>query len=84
MFAGNEEWLPPTVADTKRKFYESYSKPLPAIYNSVIQEFLVAQHLIRYNKKYQYDEVSPPSFLTIVKVSVPTLSAHNMLLGGRG
>lgn len=30
---------------------------MPSIYNTVIQELLVQQHLIRYNKKYQYDEV---------------------------
>ena len=28
-----------------------------AIYNTVIQELLVQQHIIRYNTKYQYDEV---------------------------
>lgn len=51
-------WNPPTVSDTKARFYEEYSQPIPGVYNQVIQEFLVAQHLIRYNKKYQYDEVS--------------------------
>lgn len=28
-----------------------------AIYNTVIQELLVQQHIIRYNTKYEYDEV---------------------------
>ena len=50
-------WNPPTVADTKRKFYEAFRKPVPGIYNNIIQELLVQQHLMRWNKKYTYDEV---------------------------
>ena len=50
-------WDPPTVAVTKRKFLEGYSKPVSGIYDAVLQELLVQQHLIRYNKKYQYDPV---------------------------
>lgn len=50
-------WTPPTVADTKRKFYEAFRKPVPGIYNNIIQELLVQQHLMRWNKKYTYDEV---------------------------
>ena len=46
------------MADTKRKFYETFRKPVPGIYNNVIQELLVQHHIMRYNKKYQYDEVS--------------------------
>ena len=46
------------MSHTKAKFYEGYKKPMPAVYNTVIQELLVQQHLIRFNKKYQYDEVS--------------------------
>ena len=49
-------WNPPTVADTKRKFYEAFRKPVPGIYNNIIQELLVQQHLMRWNKKYTYDE----------------------------
>lgn len=51
------EWNPPTVAVTKRKFLEAYSKPISGIYDAVLQELLVQQHLIRYKKKYQYDPV---------------------------
>lgn len=60
LMAGNitADWNPPTVADTKRKFYETFRKPVSGIYNNVIQELLVQQHIMRYNKKYQYDEVS--------------------------
>ena len=59
------DWAPPTVADTKKKFYETFRKPVPGLYNNVIQELLVQQHIMRYNKKYRYDEVShtPPSLL---------------------
>lgn len=50
-------WNPPTVADTKRKFYDGFRKPIPGVYNTVIQELLVQQHIMRYNKNYIYDEV---------------------------
>ena len=45
------------MSATKEKFYEGYKKPMPAVYNTVVQELLVQQHLIRHNKSYQYDEV---------------------------
>ena len=51
------EWNPPTVADTKRKFYEAFRKPVPGLYNNIIQELLVQQHLMRFNRTYRYDEV---------------------------
>jgi hypothetical protein len=53
-FAG---FSPPTVSETKKKFIENYTKPIPAIYSTVVQELLVQQHFARYNIKYQYDEV---------------------------
>lgn len=52
-------WSPPTVADAKLKFTEAFKKPLPAIYSTVVQELLVQQHLYRWNKRYQYNEVRP-------------------------
>lgn len=48
---------PPTVADTKAKFIEGYPRPIPSIYNVVVQELLVQQHFIRHNVAYQYNEV---------------------------
>ena len=51
-------YIPPTVSDTKQAFYENFKKPVPPVYNTVIQELLVQQHLLRYNSTYQYDEVS--------------------------
>jgi hypothetical protein len=49
---------PPTVAETKRNFIEAYTRPIPAIYNTVLQELLVQQHFIRYGINYQYNAVS--------------------------
>jgi hypothetical protein len=46
------------VADTKRKFYEGFSRPIPGIYSNVIQELLVQHHIMRFNKSYSYDEAS--------------------------
>ena len=45
------------MADTKKRFYETFRKPIPGLYNNVIQELLVQQHIMRYNRKYRYDEV---------------------------
>ncbi|KAL2624346.1 hypothetical protein R1flu_008591 [Riccia fluitans] len=55
----------PTVADTKRNFLESYRRPVPSIYNNVIQELLVQHHLLRYNTTYQYDAVFALGFVTV-------------------
>lgn len=52
-----EAFAPPTVTDTKRAFLESYPQPVPALYNTVVQEILVQQHFTRYNIKYSYDKV---------------------------
>ena len=49
---------PPPVSDTKAAFLQKYPRPLPGIYDTVIQELLVQQHLIRFQKKYQYDKVT--------------------------
>jgi hypothetical protein len=45
------------VAETKRNFIEAYTRPVPAIYNTVLQELLVQQHFIRYGVNYQYNAV---------------------------
>jgi len=59
--------LPPTVSDTKAKFLEGYKKPIPAMYNSAVQELLVTQHLIRYNATYKYDKVFALGFVHIYR-----------------
>ena len=52
-----KDWAPPPVADTKALFYTLYRKPLPAIYNVVLQELLVQAHLVKNNVDYAYDAV---------------------------
>ncbi|GBF98120.1 hypothetical protein Rsub_10867 [Raphidocelis subcapitata] len=56
---------PPTVADTRARFLEGYKRPIPAIYNTVVQELLVQQHFIRYNVAYQYNEVFALGFVSV-------------------
>lgn len=46
------------MADTKKKFIDAYSRPIPSIYNTVVQELLVQQHFIRYAINYKYNPVS--------------------------
>jgi photosystem II biogenesis protein Psp29 len=58
-------FAPPTVADTKRKFVEAYRRPIPALYDGVIQELLVQQHFIRYSINYQYNEVFALGFVSV-------------------
>ncbi|PIA34404.1 hypothetical protein AQUCO_03800191v1 [Aquilegia coerulea] len=36
----------PTVAETKLKFLKEYKRPIPSVYNTVLQELIVQQHLI--------------------------------------
>ncbi|XP_050205543.1 protein THYLAKOID FORMATION1, chloroplastic [Mercurialis annua] len=57
--------VPPTVADTKYNFLKSYKKPIPSIYNTVLQELIVQQHLMRYKKSYRYDPVFALGFVTV-------------------
>ncbi|XP_020576753.1 protein THYLAKOID FORMATION1, chloroplastic [Phalaenopsis equestris] len=57
--------LPPTVSETKYKFLKSYKRPIPSIYNNVLQELLVQQHLLRYKRTYQYDAVFALGFVTV-------------------
>ncbi|PKU78429.1 protein THYLAKOID FORMATION1, chloroplastic-like [Dendrobium catenatum] len=57
--------VPPTVAETKYNFLKSYKRPIPSIYNNVLQELLVQQHLLRYKRNYQYDAVFALGFVTV-------------------
>ncbi|KAH0455083.1 hypothetical protein IEQ34_017007 [Dendrobium chrysotoxum] len=57
--------VPPTVAETKYNFLKSYKRPIPSIYNNVLQELLVQQHLLRYKRTYQYDAVFALGFVTV-------------------
>ncbi|XP_065875389.1 protein THYLAKOID FORMATION1, chloroplastic [Euphorbia lathyris] len=55
----------PTVSETKFSFLKSYKKPIPSIYNTVLQELIVQQHLMRYKKTYRYDPVFALGFVTV-------------------
>ncbi|GFH13535.1 protein THYLAKOID FORMATION 1, chloroplastic, partial [Haematococcus lacustris] len=56
---------PATVAETKAKFLEAYKKPIPSIYNAVVQELLVQMHFIRYSIHYEYSEVMALGFVSV-------------------
>ncbi|KAK9133736.1 hypothetical protein Scep_013264 [Stephania cephalantha] len=55
----------PTVAETKFNFLKAYRRPIPSVYNTVLQELIVQQHLMRYKKTYQYDAVFALGFVTV-------------------
>ena len=56
---------PPPVSETKLKFLNAYKRPIPSIYNTVLQELIVQQHLMRYKKTYSYDAVFALGFVTV-------------------
>ncbi|MED6162488.1 Protein THYLAKOID FORMATION 1, chloroplastic [Stylosanthes scabra] len=55
----------PTVAETKLNFLKAYKRPIPSIYNTVLQELIVQQHLMRYKTSYRYDPVFALGFVTV-------------------
>ncbi|KMZ63330.1 Protein thf1 [Zostera marina] len=57
--------VPPTVSDTKANFLKAYKRPIPSIYNTILQELMVQQHLMRYKKTYQYDPIFALGFVTV-------------------
>ncbi|CAA0808625.1 Protein THYLAKOID FORMATION 1- chloroplastic [Striga hermonthica] len=56
---------PPTVSETKLNFLNAYKRPIPSIYNTVLQELIVQQHLMRYKRSYYYDPVFALGFVTV-------------------
>ncbi|XP_061336804.1 protein THYLAKOID FORMATION1, chloroplastic-like [Gastrolobium bilobum] len=56
---------PPTVSETKLNFLKAYKRPIPSIYNTVLQELIVQQHLMRYKSSYRYDPVFALGFVTV-------------------
>ncbi|KAL8267283.1 hypothetical protein R6Q59_004627 [Mikania micrantha] len=56
---------PPPVSETKLKFLNAYKRPIPSIYNTVLQELIVQQHLMKYKKTYRYDAVFALGFVTV-------------------
>ncbi|KAB2610542.1 protein THYLAKOID FORMATION1 [Pyrus ussuriensis x Pyrus communis] len=55
----------PTVADTKLNFLKAYKRPIPSVYNSVLQELIVQQHLMKYKRTYRYDPVFALGLVTV-------------------
>ncbi|MEN9216585.1 MAG: photosystem II biogenesis protein Psp29 [Gloeomargarita sp. HHBFW_bins_162] len=44
----------PTVADTKRAFYQYHARPIHSVYQRVVEELLVEMHLLQVNVAYRY------------------------------
>lgn len=55
----------PTVSETKLNFLNTYKRPIPTVYNTVLQELIVQQHLMRYKRTYRYDPVFALGFVTV-------------------
>ncbi|XWS54257.1 hypothetical protein CRYUN_Cryun10bG0075400 [Craigia yunnanensis] len=55
----------PTVSETKSDFLKAYKRPIPSVYNTVLQELIVQQHLMRYKRTYRYDAVFGLGFVTV-------------------
>ncbi|XP_021776446.1 protein THYLAKOID FORMATION1, chloroplastic-like [Chenopodium quinoa] len=55
----------PPVSETKLNFLKVYKRPIPSIYNNVLQELIVQQHLMRYKRTYRYDPVFALGFVTV-------------------
>ncbi|XP_043724774.1 protein THYLAKOID FORMATION1, chloroplastic-like [Telopea speciosissima] len=55
----------PTVSETKMNFLKAYKRPIPSVYNTVLQELIVQQHLMRYKRTYRYDPVFALGFVTV-------------------
>jgi hypothetical protein len=55
----------PTVADTKARFLAQYKKPVPSIYNNVLQELIVLHHFVRFNASYKYDPIFALGLVTV-------------------
>lgn len=53
------------MSDTKAAFLAAYPRPLPGLYDVIIQELLVQQHLLRFQKKYTYDPVAALGFVSV-------------------
>ncbi|HEY9706289.1 MAG TPA: photosystem II biogenesis protein Psp29 [Allocoleopsis sp.] len=47
----------PTVSDTKRKFYDQYTRPINSIYRRVVEELMVEMHLLSVNADFHYDPI---------------------------
>ena len=46
-----------TVSDTKRDFYNHYSRPINSVYRRFVEELLVEMHLLSVNLDFRYDPI---------------------------
>ncbi|WP_157776205.1 photosystem II biogenesis protein Psp29 [Gloeomargarita lithophora] len=62
----------PTVADTKRAFYQHHPRPIHSVYQRVMEEMLVEMHLLQVNAGFRYH----PLYALGVVTSFDTLMAY--------
>ncbi|KAK3266864.1 Protein THYLAKOID FORMATION 1, chloroplastic [Cymbomonas tetramitiformis] len=59
------EFSPPTLSDTKDAFIKSYPYPIPAVFNTILQELLCMQHFARFQANYKYSPVIALGFISV-------------------
>ncbi len=62
----------PTVADTKRAFYQHHPRPIHSVYQRVVEELLVEMHLLQVNVGFRYH----PLYALGIVTSFDTLMVH--------
>lgn len=62
----------PTVADTKRAFYQYHPRPIHSVYQRVVEELLVEMHLLHVNVAFRYR----PLYALGVVTAFDTLMQH--------
>ncbi|MCS7030586.1 MAG: photosystem II biogenesis protein Psp29 [Gloeomargarita sp. SKYG116] len=62
----------PTVADTKRAFYQYHPRPIHSVYQRVVEELLVEMHLLHVNVAFRYH----PLYALGVVTAFDTLMQH--------
>lgn len=66
-------FAPPPLSDTKASFLSHYKRPIPAIYNVVLQELLAQQHFMRYAVNYAYNEVFALGLVSVFEQILETM-----------
>ena len=56
-----------TVSDTKREFYNFFTRPISSIYRRFIEELLVEMHLLSVNADYQYNPIYALGVVTLFR-----------------
>ncbi|XP_021738339.1 carboxyl-terminal-processing peptidase 2, chloroplastic-like isoform X2 [Chenopodium quinoa] len=55
----------PPVSATKLNFLKAYKRPIPSIYNNLLQELFIQRHLMRCERTYRYHPVFALGFVTV-------------------